>query len=284
MGYAIITPARNEENFIEKTILSVVSQTLKPSVWIIVDDASTDATYRIAKKYAKKYPWIRVKRRETTSGMEKGSVPEIFMEEYRDLKNKFDFIVKLDADVSLPPDYFERLFEKFKENPSLGIAGGGCYQKEGNEWKLEKAPLSHVRGATKVYRRKCLEDIGGLVPHLGWDTIDEVKAWMHGWETRSFPEIPFYHHRKSGTRDGSLKGYIRMAEAAYYMGYFWLFFVLRVCYRIFSPPYLIGALAMLFTYVNSYLHEKPLYPEKEVRRFIKKEQVKRLLGRESLWK
>ncbi len=284
MGYAIITPARNEENFIEKTILSVVSQTLKPSVWIIVDDASTDATYRIAKKYAKKYPWIRVKRRETTSGTERWSVPEIFMEEFRNLKNEFDFIVKLDADVSLPPDYFERLFEKFKENPRLGIAGGGCYQKEGNEWKLEKAPLSHVRGATKVYRRKCLEDIGGLVPYLGWDTIDEVKAWMHGWETRSFPEIPFYHHRKTGTRKGWREGRKRFAKVAYYIGYDPVFFFLRCLYRVKTRPYFLGALTMLFTYLKLCLKEAPRYPDKEFRRFIRKEQWKRLLGMESRWR
>ena len=176
--YVIITPARDEEQHIEATIESVIGQTLRPAEWVIVDDGSTDRTSEILDQYAAQFPWIRLVHRPNR-GFRKsgGGVVEAFYEGYDSLQcDAWDFIVKLDGDLSFSPDYFQRCFEHFREQPRLGIGGGDIYHDLDGELRLEANPKFHIRGATKIYRRPCWEDIGGLWPGPGWDTIDEVKG------------------------------------------------------------------------------------------------------------
>src|SRR5271166_6438519 len=182
--YVVVTPARDEASHIGETIGSLVHQTIRPAEWVIVDDGSTDGTGEIAERFADRYSWISVLHRPDRGKRQNATgVMEAFQHGYRSLKaNDWDFIVKLDGDVSLNPDYFENCFREFQRNPTLGIGGGSICHLENGALKIESCPRFHVRGATKIYSRACWEAIGGLLSVPGWDTVDEVKANMLGWE------------------------------------------------------------------------------------------------------
>ena len=160
--YAIITPAHNEESYIRFTLDSVVAQTVQPTQWIIVDDGSTDGTGAIVRNYTSQFPGIRLLTLENRVRERGGKVIRAFNAGLDLVDAEYEFIVKLDADLSLDNDYFEKLLYQFKINPKLGIASGGCYQREGNEWRLEPAANDHARGLSKVYRKECFQDINGL--------------------------------------------------------------------------------------------------------------------------
>ena len=203
--YIIITPARDEGEFLEKTIASVAEQTILPQQWIIVNDGSHDDTGEIIDRAAAKYSWITARHRPDRGFRQAGGgVIATFYDGYEQIKStEWDFLIKLDADLSFSNDYFERCFQEFDKNPRLGIAGGGIYHEEQGELKLEKDPAFHVRGATKIYCRQCWDEIGGLLRAPGWDTLDELKANMLGWTTRTFPELRLSHHRFTGAADGA---------------------------------------------------------------------------------
>src|ERR1700730_9837934 len=172
--YVIITPARDEEAYIEKTIVSVVQQTIRPAQWIIVDDGSRDKTGAIIDSYAASYPWIKPLHRSNRGFRQAGGgVINTFYEGYEQIESSdWDFIVMLDADLSFAPDYFERCFAEFGKDPGLGIGGGGIFHQQDGGLQLESNPKFHVRGATKIYKRECWQKLGGLLRAPGWDTVD----------------------------------------------------------------------------------------------------------------
>jgi biofilm PGA synthesis N-glycosyltransferase PgaC len=195
--YIVISPVRDEQDYIRNTIQSLASQTSSPELWIIVDDGSKDDTGRITDEASAKYNWIKVLHRQD-SGLRRagGGVMQAFYAGFELIGHqKWEFLVKLDGDITCEPDYFERCFGRFKVEPRLGIGGGlVCNQVDGAlcpESTID--PKFHVRGATKIYRRECWLAIGGLAPATGWDTIDELKANMMGWSTRTFHEIKVLH-------------------------------------------------------------------------------------------
>ena len=276
--FVIITPVKDEEAFIEKTVLSMISQTVRPNKWIIVNDGSIDKTGEIVQKYAGEHDWIEMINRPPGRAREPGrAVIESFYDGYDSMKNlEFDFIVKLDGDLSFEPNYFEEIFKRFKRTSKLGIASGSCYVERGNRLILEKTPRSHTRGPTKVYKRECWNDIGGLVAKLGWDTIDEIKAQMRGWKTRSFNELKLVHHRPTGHAGGALKGRIKQGLGAYYLGYHPIFMLVRVVNRIPERPFLIGALAMWWGFLSGYLKGLEQFEDPKLRQYLRKKQLERL--------
>jgi biofilm PGA synthesis N-glycosyltransferase PgaC len=279
-SYVVITPVRNEAEFIEKTIHSMIQQTIRPTEWVIVNDGSTDETAEIVARYAAKYPWIRLVNREDRGARQRGKgVVEAFYTGYETLAQDYDFIVKLDGDLSFEPTYFESLWREFASNPRLGIAGGGVYEKlDGKNWVLEDPSRDHVRGPTKVYRRACFEAIGGLVPALGWDGVDEWKAFTLGWEVQSFPELKVLHHRITGTATGSLKSRIEQGYGAHYMGYHPLFIIARGIWYMFMRPYLVGGMVMMIAYFLAGLRGQERLPAPSVIRYIRRTQLRKLVG------
>lgn len=285
--YFIVSPVRNESVHIRKTLDSVTSQTIKPMEWVIVDDGSSDGTREIVREYSARFDWIRLVNRTDRGFAEPGrGVVEAFYEGYnKGTQGDFDFVVKLDGDLSFPPDYFERLFERFEKNPRLGMASGVCHIEVNGRWVPEKHPDFHVRGPSKVYRKKCWEDIGGLVPHLGWDTIDEIKArYYGGWETRSFKDLRIKHHRVTGHNTGAFRWAIKLGMSNYYCGYSPLFILAKGIRRIFvSRPRVLGGLGVMFGYFWCYLAGAERYGDDDLIRYIRREQVKRLLFQKGLW-
>jgi len=278
--FVVVTPVRNEAEFIELTIQSMLAQTVKPREWIIVNDGSTDDTEEIVTRYLPTCPWIRLVNREDRGFRQRGGgVVRAFYDGFEALDcQDYEFIVKLDGDLSFEPTYFEQVLAEFTARPRLGIAGGGCYVRAGDDWTLEAADVHHVRGATKVYRRVCFEAIGGLVPGLGWDGIDEWKARMLGWEVRSFLDLKVLHHRGVGMGSGKLKGKVEMGRAAYFMGYHPLFMLVRGARRMADRPYILGGLAILWGYFGDWLKRQERLDDPAMVRFLRHDQLKRLGG------
>lgn len=280
--YIIITPVRNEEGYIQRTLQSVISQTLRPAKWIIINDGSTDRTEDLVRKYSQRYHWIQLVNKEDRGFRMPGG--EFVLESGIKLINinDYDFIARLDGDISFEENYFAELFDRFKEMPKLGIAGGVIHNLVDNVPVLEKAPGFHVRGATKVYRRECWNDIGGLKPNLGWDTIDELKANMLGWTSRSFPELKVIHYRKTGAM--SRLPQLNMGKAAYFIGYHPIFIIVKSILCILKKPFLLGSLGLIYGFCIGYIRKSPRLDDRELIQYLRKQQINRILFRETMWK
>jgi len=285
--YIVITPARNEAENIPHTIASMASQIRRPFIWVIVDDGSTDQTAAIIDAAAREYPWIIALHRPDRGFRRQGAgVVETFYDGYDRIRSEtWDFLVKFDADLSFGADFFERCLAEFGRNPKLGIGGGLICQERNGQFECESPgdPAFHVRGATKIYRRACWEAIGGLLPAPGWDTVDELKANMLGWETCSFRDIPLRHHRHTGSADGTWKNYVKFGLANYIAGYHPLFMALKCAKRMVEPPYLVGGMGLTWGFIKGCLTGVPRVNDGEFIRYIHRQQMNRLLGRPSLW-
>jgi glycosyltransferase involved in cell wall biosynthesis len=278
--YAVISPVKDEAAFIEQTIGSMIAQTIRPAIWVIVNDGSQDTTEAIVRKYAQEHTWIKLVNRQQEPGVRKRGkgVVEAFYAGYNTLTQPYDFIVKLDGDVTFGPDYFETLSNQFSADPQLGIAGGGLYERpDGKTWILYTVK-DHVRGCTKVYRRECFEAIGGLVASMGWDGVDEWQALAKGWKVESFLELKIYHYRFTGAATGLLKSSIEQGYGAYRMGYHPLYIIARGIRRMPDRPYLIGGAAMIGGYFMAWLRRQEMLADPSVVHYIRQTQMKMLAG------
>jgi glycosyltransferase involved in cell wall biosynthesis len=284
--YVIISPVRDEEGFIHQTIQSVVAQTVLPCEWIIVNDGSSDRTGEILDTYARQYEWVRIVHR-ANRGFRKsgGGVVEAFNDglSVSELKD-WEFLVKLDGDLILTPDYFEKCFDEFRKEPRLGIGGGTIYHTVDGVENIEHVPDFHVRGATKIYKRECWEAIGGLWVAPGWDTIDEVKANMLGWTSRSFPEIKLLQQRPTGTSESVWKDLVKCGRARYVSGYHPLFMASSCVLRLFQKPFLLGSAGLLYGYASGYWKHLPQVNDPVFIKYLRDQQMRRLTGRETIWR
>ena len=286
MRYVVITPVRDEEKNIEATIEAVCSQTERPTEWVIVDDGSSDRTGEIADRLAAQHAWIQVVHRENR-GFRKsgGGVMEAFYDGYNSLQCKdWDFIVKLDGDLSFAPDYFEKCFEYFGRDLNLGIGGGEIRHNIAGQMKTEENPRFHVRGATKIYKRACWEAIGGLWPASGWDTIDEVKASMLGWKTYSFTDLGLTHHRFTGSEEGLFRDRVKHGVACYVSGYHPLFVAASCVRRLSQKPRIIGSIGIMYGFLKSHVTRPPRLKDRSYFAYIRGQQLRRLCGMPTIWR
>lgn len=285
--YIVVTPARDEEENIAHTIRSMAVQTHRPSYWVIVNDGSVDKTREIVDAAAQEHPWI-IPLHRTNRGFRKqgGGVVEAFYDGFKQVDTQpWDFLVKFDADLSFEPNYFERCLQKFAEDPRLGIGGGLISHDVGGKLVCESPsdPLFHVRGATKIYRRKCWDALGGLIQAPGWDTIDELKANMLGWTTRSFPDIPIKHHRFTGTVDGRWKNLVKFGLANYITGYHPAFMIAKCLKRSVRKPYFVAGAGLWWGFIGGYWRRVPQVNDPALIRYVRRQQLSKLAGRPSLW-
>ena len=283
--YCMITPVRDEEECIAATIESVLRQTIRPTEWIIVDDGSTDATRTILDGYAREHSWIQILHRSDRGRRSTGGGIEAFIDAYSSLQSRdWEFLVNLDGDLTFDPEYFESCFRHFHRVPQLGIGGGTIYTREGEHFQEETAPCFHVRGATKIYRRECWENLGGLVCSLGWDTIDEIKANQLGWRTQSFRDVQLRHHRLTGAAWGAWGNAVNDGEADYLVGYHPLFFWLKCIRHIFESPYLLRSLGIAYGFLRCLARRTPQITDGELKAYLRRQQLRRLFGMSSIWK
>lgn len=285
--YIVISPVRNEAEFLPGTIESMAAQSVVATRWIIVDDGSSDHTGKIAEEASVKYPWIEVVHRKDRGFRQAGGgVIDAFYAGYERIgATPWDFLVKMDGDVSFDSDYFPACLREFERRPRLGVGGGTvCCLRDGVlKPESEVDPRFHVRGATKIYKRECWDAIGGLIRAPGWDTLDEVKANMLGWETGTFANIRLHHHRPAGAAYGSWSNWTKNGLANYKVGYHPLFMIVKSLRRMFSRPYLLMGTGLLVGFFSGYLRRVPQADDPAVIRYFRRQQMNRLLGRPSLW-
>jgi len=276
--YSLVTPARNEEASINQTVQSVINQTLRPQKWVILNDDSTDRTGGILESYAEKHEWINVIHIKKKIPSYRGVHEKLGIAFDRIDIGQNDFIGKLDADIEIGQTYFEDIIRKFHENPKLGIAGGTLFHMLNGKTILEKNPENHVRGGLKFYRLQCWKDIGGMEFKLGYDTIDEIKARMFGWETRNYSDITALHHKPTGKEKGSLGIYSYQGKLAYLIGYHPLFLIFKSIKDMRLRPYILGGIAELAAFLCCYLNNtERSVDDREFIMFLRKTQIKRLL-------
>lgn len=279
-SYVLITPARNEEAYIEETIKSVISQTILPKKWVIVSDGSTDRTDDIANKYAIRHDFIQLIRADGDRIRNFGSKAKSIDIGYGQLKKiEYDFIGNLDADISFDQNYFENILTKFHANMKLGIGGGViCEIYNGKTARQSTSVEWSVSGAIQLFRRQCYVDIGGYIPtKRGIDAIAEIMARMHGWEVRSFPEFKVWHHRPTGTAKQSiLSAKFKLGMQDYSIGNLPSFEIVRCIYRSLDKPYIVGSIAILLGYFFSFLRRNDIVVPNDFKEYLRKEQIGRL--------
>jgi poly-beta-1,6-N-acetyl-D-glucosamine synthase len=254
--YVIISPMKDEERFVEQTLSSVAAQSVRPARWIIVDDQSTDGTREVVRRFIAAYPWIELL--EEREAWPSGSGSPIMHAFYRGLQrvagSEFDYIVKLDCDITLPPRYFETLFAEFESDPELGIASGIYLEEAAGDWKAVRMPDYHAAGASKVVRWACFEDFGGFVRERGWDTVDEVQAQCRGWRTGHFSHVAFRHLKPEGSRAGRWRTCLMHGEVYYLSGGGPFFLALKIAHRMITgAPVVLGGCALLLGYLRPLL-------------------------------
>ena len=280
MKYVLITPSRNEETFIKKTLDSMVVQTLLPMRWIIVDDGSTDRTAEIVEDYVKRYPWIELVRRPRRPERHFAGKVHAFnagLERVQALP--YDVLGNLDADISFEPDYMEYLLRKFSEYPKLGVAGTPMREEHYDALKDSYYNENDVFGACQLFRRECYEAVGGYTP-IKWGGVDWIAvraARLKGWQTRSFFDKIFFHHRPMGATESNVwKARFDYGRKDYFLGNHPIWEVFRVVFQMLKKPYVVGALVLLFGYLYSFATRVERPVASELLRFHQQEQLGRL--------
>jgi glycosyltransferase involved in cell wall biosynthesis len=279
-SFAIVTPARNEAEFIELTLQSVIGQRVRPMRWVIVSDGSTDGTDEIVQKYAAENSWIRLVRMEERKSRDFAGKVRAFNAGYEQVRDlSFDVIVSLDADISFDQEYFSFLLEKLQADPGLGLAGTPFQEMTGQVYDYRFVSIEHVSGACQVFRRRCFEEIGGYQPIRGGsiDHVAVISARMKGWKTRTFPEKVCLHHRGVGTAQHGIMGSkFRIGVKDYTIGNHPLWEMCRVLYQMTQPPLCMGGIALGSGYTSALLKRHPRPVSKELVAFHRKEQMLRL--------
>jgi len=271
----IVSPCRNEAEYLARTIDSVAAQTVRPSLWMIVDDGSSDATPRLLEECARRHDFIQIVRRADRGTRAVG--PGVIDAFYDGLESvdwrSFEFLCKLDLDLDLPPRYFEILLSRFERQPRLGTCSGKPYFP-GTNGRLtsEKCGDEMSVGMTKLYRTRCFEQIGGFVREVMWDGIDCHRCRMLGWIAGSWdePDLRFIHLRPMGSsHKGILTGRMRHGFGQHFMGTSLAYMTASSLFRMTRPPFVVGGLGMWLGFVRSMAKREPRYGDDAFRRFLR---------------
>jgi glycosyltransferase involved in cell wall biosynthesis len=281
--YVLISPCRNEAEYMRQTLDSVIAQRLRPAKWIIVDDGSTDETPRILADYAKRHDWIEIVTRTDRGHRAVG--PGVIDAFYSGLDtvdlDEFDYVCKLDLDLEIPPAYFQRVVEKMEADPCLANFSGKAYLRE-KDGRLTSERLGdeNAVGQIKFYRTAAFKDIGGFVRQVSWDGIDGHMCRMKGWIARSEdrPELRFIHLRQMGSSQHSIwVGRLRWGFGKYYMGSSFYYVAAVAFYRMFERPYIVGGMGILWGYLKAMFGRAPRFENREFRRFLRRFELQSLL-------
>jgi len=275
--YLLISPCRDEDKYMRQTLDSVISQSIPPTKWVIVDDGSTDSTPQILAEYQLKHHWIKVVTRSNRGRRAVGpGVVDAFYSGYETINpDAHDYLCKLDLDLRLPPRYFEILMESMMTNPHIATCSGKAYVEEDGRLVAERHGDDMSLGMTKFYRVSCFRKIGGFVREVMWDGIDCHRCRMNGWIACSWdePELRFVHLRPMGSSQQSIyKGRMRHGYGQYFMGTGFLFMAASAIYRINQKPYVLGSVAMIWGWLKAAFEGKPRYEDATFRKFLRRYQ------------
>jgi glycosyltransferase involved in cell wall biosynthesis len=273
----VIIPAYNEEKFIALTLQSLVEQTVLPSKIVVVNDNSTDRTALIVEEFSVKYSWISLINKTSDAIHLPGSkVIQAFQKGINSLDENYDFIVKADADLIFPTNYFETIIKHFQSDKRIGMIGGFAYIEKNGEWLLENlTDKDHIRGAFKAYRKECFQQIGGLKPAMGWDTVDELLSKFYHWKVVTDKTLKVKHLKPTGANYNKTSRY-KQGEAFYTLGYgFFITCIASIKLAMLKrKPYL------FLDYINGFwkakLAKKPLLVSPEQAQFIRNYRLKKM--------
>ena len=280
MKYYIVIPAHNEEKFIGLTLNSLLAQTILPSKIVVVNDNSTDATAEIVSGFCAKHSFISIIENKSAAMHMPGSkVIMAFQQGYNVLDDDYDLIVKLDGDLILPVNYFEQIIKHFNSDTSIGMTGGFAYIEKNGDWILENlTDKDHIRGAFKAYRKACFEQIGGLKPAMGWDTVDELLCKFYGWKVTTDSNLKVKHLKPTGANYNKAARY-KQGEAFYSLGYgFWLTSIASLKLAFLKQRPLLFA-DYLKGFWMAKLAKKQLLVTAEQAKFIRKYRFKKMLAK-----
>ena len=281
-NYVIISPIRNEAEYLPGVIESMVNQTVLPAEWVVVDDGSTDDTAKILKEAANQYKWINyVKKPDRGSRSVGPGVVETFNYGFERLNYKnYNFICKMDGDLEFGREYFETLLRYFRIDPQLGSASGKIFIKENSGKMVEERTSDEMTcGGINFYRREAFEDIGGFVKEVMWDGIAYHMARIHGWRTRSIRnnKLKIIHHRLMGSsQENIFHGRLRWGRGQYFMGTHPLYILGIATYRLIERPYIIGGIGILLGYMISAVKRIQRFNDKSFRKSLHAWQLERL--------
>ena len=278
--YVLVTPARNETAFIEKTIQSMMAQTFPPLKWVVVDDGSTDTTGEIVKQYAGQCPWMEVVQLPQRRDRSFAAKVQAFNAGYERVKElPYEIIGNLDADVSFDGEYCEFLLQKFSADPRLGVAGTVFLEEGYSSARQSFEGENHVAGGCQLFRRRCFEEVGGFVANKagGVDWIAVTTARMMGWTTKAFREKAFFHHRHLGMAErNALAAIFSYGEKDYYLGGHPVWELFRVAYRMSKRPYFVAGLALALGYGWATVRRINRPVSDQLMKFHRKEQMRKL--------
>lgn len=280
--YSVITPVRDEAENLPRLASALAAQTRLPRTWTIVDNGSADGTLELARTLADEHGWIRVLTVPGAGAADRGApIVRALHAAIADLEaDPPEIVVNVDADISMEPDYFERLLDRFAAEPRLGIASGSGFELQDGEWRQRHVTGSTVWGASRAFRWACLQEILPFEERVAWDGIDEFKANARGWRTEAFEDIPFRHHRREGERDGAAwRARSNQGHAAYYVGYRPWYLVLRALFNARREP---AALGMIAGYVAAAVRREPRSADAAARAYLRRQQSVRTLRLRSL--
>ena len=280
-SYLLISPCRDEAEYMRHTLDSVIAQSERPAKWVIVDDGSTDDTPEILAEYASRHDWIEIVTRKDRGRRLVGpGVIDAFYAGYAAVDpDQYDFLCKLDLDLILPPRYFEILMNRMEENPHIATCSGKAYIRKGGELVNELHGDETSLGMTKFYRVDRFKAIGGFVREIMWDGIDCHACRMRGWIACSWddPELRFEHLRPEGSSHKSVyRGRLRHGYGQYFMGTGLLYMTASALYRVREKPYVLGSLVMLWGWLDSAIRRKPRYADEDLRKFVHRYQLRAL--------
>ncbi|MGH2935404.1 MAG: glycosyltransferase family 2 protein [Gaiellaceae bacterium] len=271
LTYAAITPARDEAENLPRLAHCLAQQTALPAEWVVVENGSTDATLDVLAELAATHSWISYLQMEGTSSAARGKpIVRALHKAIDSLRTTPDVVVVLDADISFEPQYFARLLEEFANDPHLGIASGSGYELRRGRWRQRHLTGSTVWGATRAFRKECLEQVLPFDERLGWDGVDEFKANSLGWRTRVARDLPFRHHRREGERDASRwHARLEQGRVAWYVGYRLYYVLLRAAFNLIRDA---GALGIAVGYLGAALRRQPQCSDPSVREYVRGQQ------------
>lgn len=279
----VISPVKDEAQYLQRTINSMLAQTLKPVLWIIVNDGSSDATGAIADEAAASHEWIQVVHRpqQRQRRVGPGVIDAFYDGLSRAESEDYEYLCKLDGDLEFQPRYFETLIERFENNPRLGTASGKCSLVINGKLVEERSGDEFSAGPAKLYRRQCFEEIGGFVHEVMWDGIDCHRCRMCGWEAMSFPdaELRILHLRQMGSSHRSVfHGRLRWGRGQYFMGTHPLYVAGIGAYRMLERPWILGGLCIVAGYCLSWIQRRPRFSHPGFRQHLHRWQLNRLTG------
>jgi poly-beta-1,6-N-acetyl-D-glucosamine synthase len=282
-AYVLVSPCKDEAEYIEKTLQSIEAQTIQPVQWVIVDDGSVDGSMEIVARYRERMPFIRIVHRSAGARQVGPGVIRAFNEGMAHIDVEYDFICKFDVDLDLPPRYFEVMLERMDADPRLGTCSGKPYYfHSGTGQRVSELCGDETSvGMIKFYRRVCFQEIGGFVVCNGWDMYDNHLARWYGWRARSWddPEIRFIHLRAMGSSQQSIyHGRTRHGDAQFRIGSHPLFVMAGAFYRaVRQPPYVTGAACFLWGYLRAaFSGDREQLGDKEFKRFLRRYQLRAL--------